>query len=62
MRGRAAAPLAFTMLAHVYQYDRKPRDLQFREAVELATQVAPGRARIGVVGWTGVDGSALTRR
>ena len=57
-RGAAAALLAFTMLAHVYQYDRKPRDRQFREAVALATEAAPGRERIGVVGWDGSEASA----
>ena len=58
-RAGVAALLGFTMLAHVYHYDRKPRDMQFREAVALATQAAPGRERIGVVGWGGIDGSAL---
>jgi len=58
-RGAAAALLAFTMLAHVYRYDRKPRDRQFREAVALATEAAPGRERIGVVNWDGSNGSAL---
>jgi hypothetical protein len=59
LRGAATVLLAFTMLAHVYQYDRKPRDRQFREAVALATTTAPGRERVGVVSFDGSSGSAL---
>ncbi|MGH7924346.1 MAG: glycosyltransferase family 39 protein [Candidatus Binatus sp.] len=58
-RSATAGLLALTMLAHVYQYDRKPRDRQFREAVALATRAGPGRERLGVVSWDGSNGSAL---
>ncbi len=58
-RAGAVALLALTMLAHVYRYDRKPRDQQFREAVALATKAAPGRERIGVVIWGPSNACAL---
>ncbi len=58
-RAAVAALLALTMLAHVYRYDRKPRDQQFREAVALATEAAPGRERIGVVIWGPSNACAL---
>ena len=58
-RRGAATLLALAMLVHVYQYDSKPRDRQFREAVALATTAAPGPERVGVVSFDGSDGSAL---
>ena len=57
-RGGAVAVLTLIMLAHVYQYDRKPRDRQFREAVALATLEASGGERIGVVDWDETNGPA----
>jgi mannosyltransferase len=59
MRTVAVVLLASTMLVHVYVYDSKPRDRQFREAVALAFDTAPGRERIGVVNWDESVGSAL---
>jgi len=49
VRSLAVALLVFAMMAHVYQYERKPRDLQFREAVALAAEAAPDGERLGVV-------------
>ncbi len=59
MRTGAVVLLAITMLGHVYVYGRKPRDRQFREAVTLAIETAPGRERLGVVNWDESVGSAL---
>jgi mannosyltransferase len=59
VRVAATALVALTMLAHVYRYDRKPRDRQFREAVALATEAAPDHELIGVVRWDGSGNSAL---
>ncbi len=59
MRIGAVALLAFAMLGHVYVYGRKPRDRQYREAVALAIEEAPGRERLGVVSWDESGGSAI---
>jgi hypothetical protein len=55
----AVALLAAAMLGHLYVYDSKPRDRQFREAVALAIEIAHGRERLGVVSWDESGGSTF---